>query len=234
MGWSSEILGPLGAAFVECARGHPGDRVLDIGAGYGAASLAALAAGAQVLANDLDEELLEELRLRAGQSLPPEMVARLTLAPARFPRSLRLAQSSLEAVHAANVLHFLTGPQIDRGLHAMARWLRPGGRVFLQAASPYRKPFTAFIPEFERRLAGGERWPGWMEQVRDWSAHRLLGQIPRSLHLLDEQTLVRACREAGLEVERSWLDRSPDLSPTLFLDGRETLAVIAVRRPGGS
>ncbi|MBI5085701.1 MAG: SAM-dependent methyltransferase, partial [Acidobacteria bacterium] len=63
MGWGSEQLSPLSELFVEFCRSSlrgEDQRVLDIGAGYGAATLAALRAGARVIANDLAGEHLEE------------------------------------------------------------------------------------------------------------------------------------------------------------------------------
>ena len=53
MGWSSNTLNELSELFVEDCREHQG-RVLDIGAALGIASLAALEAGARVVANDTD------------------------------------------------------------------------------------------------------------------------------------------------------------------------------------
>jgi polyketide synthase PksL len=233
MGWASLALNPVSVEFAgfcrECAAKDPAALVLDIGAGFGVAALAALRAGVCVVANDLSSSHLDEIALRARQELGAAPSARLTLRAGRFPRDLFFDAGSLAAVHASSVFHFLTGNQLARGLRAIERWLRPGGRLFVQAASPYQAPFEAFIPEYEARRARGERWPGWMERTRDYSTHRLLSQMPGSLHLLDGATLGRAAAEAGLVVERAWLYRRPELSPTIFLDGRESAGLIAVK-----
>lgn len=217
MGWSSERLSELSLAFVEHCRANPALPVLDIGAGYGAATRAALDAGATVIANDLD---LSEI----------EPHPRLTLRAGRFPRDLHFEPASLSAVHAANVFHFLTPRQLAYGLRTIARWLAPQGKLFVQAATPYQAPFAEFIPEYERRVAAGVRWPGWVEKIGHFSSHRKLGQMPASLHLLDDVILARAACDAGLEVERSELYRSTAQSPSLHLDGREHVLLIA-RRP---
>jgi SAM-dependent methyltransferase len=217
MGWSSDQLSPLSALFVEFSRGCEA-AVLDIGAGLGAASMAALAAGATVIANDLDDgplqHLSERLEVRAG----------------RFPRELHFEPESLAAVHASNVFHFLTGNQLESGFRAIARWLQPGGQVFIQAATPFQAPFAAFISEYERRLAAGVKWPGWIPKISVYSSHRQLSQMPRSLHLLDDTILTRTALAAGLGIERAWLFRRADLPATLHLDGRESVALIA-RKP---
>jgi len=220
MGWSSAQLSPLSLQFVGFARTRPGP-VLDIGAGYGAAALAALEAGAEVIAVDLDPAHLETLSRRA----PPG--AKLTARVARFPRDLHFEPGAIAAVHAAGVFHFLTGNQISRGLREIARWLAPGGKVFIQAATPYQAPFARFLGEYECRVRAGVRWPGWMERVSRWCAHRQVGQMPRSVHLLDDAVLRRAAGEAGLAVERAELVPRPDLPAGLRLDGREAVVLVA-------
>lgn len=226
MGWVSKELSELSRAFVAAC--GPGSVVLDIGAAYGPSSLEALRAGAHVIANDLDAGHLAELARRA-EELGPEARSRLEPRPGHFPQELACAEGTLAAVHAANVLHFLTRRQLGRGLRDLARWLRPGGRVYLQAVSPYQQPFAAFIPEFERRRAEGQAWPGWVEKISDWSGHGQLSQMPRSIHLLDDLALRQALEEAGLRVEEIGMRRLRGVSPSLYLDGRESVAAVAVK-----
>ncbi|MBI5085581.1 MAG: class I SAM-dependent methyltransferase, partial [Acidobacteria bacterium] len=201
-------------------------RVLDIGAGYGAATLAALRAGARVIANDLAGEHLEEILIRVPDNDRP----RLACTTGRFPRGLHFEQGTLGAVHASSVFHFLTGRQLEEGLRAIARWLRPGGKLFLQAATPYQAAFAPFIPAFERRIAAGEKWPGWVAKVSEYSSHRQRSQMPRAIHLLDDRILRSAAEDAGLTVERAWLYQRADLPATLRLDGREAVGLVA-RKP---
>ena len=234
MGWISEVLGPVSVLFVEfCAAGFCGQQTpaLDVGAASGTASEAALKAGAWVIANDLDAAPLMELERRVQRDYSESEQARLSIWPGRFPREPQFEAASLGAVHACNVFHFLTGNQLALGVEKAARWLRPGGKLFVQAATPFQAPFKAFLPEFERRIARGEKWPGWVEKIGAYSKHRLLGQMPRSIHLLNERVLARVCSSAGLEVERAWLYRREDLPVSLFLDGRESVGVVA-RKPG--
>lgn len=220
MGWASTELSELSRAFVEFAPQAPGP-VLDIGGAPGFAVRAALAAGAgRAIANDLDAALFTALD-------PGD--PRVTIKPGRFPRALHFEPESLGAIHASSVLHFLTPLQLAEGFRAVARWLRAGGRLFVQGSTPYQAPFESFVEEFERRRAQGQRWPGWLEKAGAYAAHRQMGQMPRSLHLLDEETLARAAREVGLTVERAWLYRRDDFPRTLHLDGRETAALIAAK-----
>jgi 2-polyprenyl-3-methyl-5-hydroxy-6-metoxy-1,4-benzoquinol methylase len=62
---ATEVIAPLGPTLVEAAGIGPGDRVLDVAAGSGNASLPAALAGADVVASDLTPELLETGRQEA-------------------------------------------------------------------------------------------------------------------------------------------------------------------------
>ena len=228
MGWAASSLNQVNQLFVEyCAGGACGEDspAVDIGAAYGLATIAALEAGAWVVANDLDCEHLEELERRTPEALH----VRLRLMAGRFPAGTHFEPGTLGAIHASNVFHFLTGNQLEQGLRAVAQWLRPGGKLFVQAATPYQSPFADFIPEFERRIAAGVKWPGWVEKISKFSQHKKLGVMPPSLHLLDDRVLTALVEAAGLKVEKAWLYQRADFPKELKLDGRESLGLVAVK-----
>lgn len=245
MGWISEQISAQSELFLDfCRAGHCASSesaALDIGTGYGLVAMAALHTGAWVIANDLEPRHLRELERRlkretdgdAGSGTDPVVHdagrSRLTLCPGAFPRGLFFQEGTLGAVHCSNVFHFLTGRQLELGMSRIARWLRPGGKLFVQAATPYRTPFAAFIPEYERRVAAGEKWPGWVEKLSAICTHRQVSMMPRSMHFLDDRVLDRLAVEAGLIVERAWLAAGDDLPADLCLDGRETACLIALK-----
>jgi SAM-dependent methyltransferase len=235
MGWASEQLNDVSTAFVDFCRtgfcSSEESRALDIGAAFGTAAIAALRAGAQVIANDLEAEHLAVLRERvaADAGLGPKALERLRTQPARFPRETWFVEHTIGAVHASNVFHFLTGNQLERGITAISQWLRPGGKLFVHAVTPYQTAFAPFIEEYERRLAAGDRWPGWIPKLSVWSRHKKFGQMPRSIHLLDDIVLRRVADAAGLTVERVWLYRRKDQPVSLCMDGRESVGLIAVK-----
>lgn len=222
-GWTSNVLNELSELFVASAATAQRP-VLDIGAAYGVASLPALAAGATVYANDADPGHLAALEA----ATPPADRPRLHLFPGRFPQDLDFPAASLDAVHASNVLHFLTGDELTAGIANVRRWLAPGGRLFIQAGTPYQQPFQAFIPIFEERLRAGVPWPGWVPDARAISSHKKLSQIPRSLHLLDELTLTNLVEAAGLYVERCRTYCRRDLPKSMHLNGKEGVGLVAV------
>lgn len=221
-GWTSNVLNELSELFVAFAATAQRP-VLDIGAAYGVATHPALAAGAIVYANDSDPTHLAALET----ATPPDHRPRLHLIPGRFPQDLDFPAGSLDAVHASNVLHFLTGDELSVGIANICRWLAPGGRLFIQAGTPYQQPFQAFIPIYEERVRAGEPWPGWIEDARAISTHKKLSQIPRSLHLLDEGTLTNLVVSSGLAVERCWTYCRRDLPKSMHLNGREGVGLVA-------
>lgn len=221
MGWVSGEISELSKAWAEDCRWAGGAPVLDIGSAFGAASLAALRAGATVVANDLDAGHLFELQRLAGPA------ARLILKPGHFPKQIDFEAGSLHSVHISNVAHFLSGKLLEQGIRMIARWLRPGGRLFLQAVTPFQSVFLGFLPEYERRVRSGVRWPGYIPKVSAYARHRQFSQMPRSVHLLDEPVLRRTAREAGLAIERCWYFRRADQPRELLLDGRESVGLIA-------
>lgn len=99
----------------------------------------------------------------------------------------------------------------------------------MQAATPYQGVWAGFAEEYARRVAAGEAWPGMMEKVSAYVAHRQRSQMPRWLHLLDDVVLRREAEGAGFEVERCWLYRRGDLPVGCWLDGRETVGLVGVR-----
>ena len=149
MGWVSGAVSELSEAWVEDCKGAGEGLSLDIGAAFGAACVEVLWMGARVAANDLDEGHLEELRGLAGAG------ARLEVKPGHFPGGLHFEAGSLWSVHMSNVAHFLTGKKLEYGLRLIRRWLRPGGRLYLQAVAPFPAVFARFPPGGGRPGGGG-------------------------------------------------------------------------------
>ncbi len=222
-GWTSSALNEVSEMFVAAC--EPGVVAMEIGAAFGVAVLPALARGAFVVANDLDEGHLQEIWKRCPEADRP----RLRLLPGRFPRNVQHPGASVDVLLASNVLHFLTGPQLCKGIASFAHWLRPGGQLFVQAMTPYVAPFAEFLSEYSRRRAAQQAFPGWIENARAFSRHGLLSQIPRSVHLLDATVLASLFAGPEWVVERCWEYRRRDLSKTMWLDGRESVACVARR-----
>ena len=199
-GFMLDTLDNYSREFAEYA-GSIDEEVLDIGCAYGIATQAALASGAQVLACDMDEGHLEVL----AQETADEMRDRLRTAVGVLPE-VDFPDGSFGAALCSRVLHFLLGEEIRESVSKMYRWLIPGGRLYLVADSPYSGFWFSAAPEYERRKAAGEEWPGFLEDVTQLlpDKKRPDGMLPY-LNPLDADTLSRECQRAGFVIEKAEL-----------------------------
>ena len=225
MGFMTTYLDEFSQEFVEYAAQARGP-ALDIGCAYGNAALPALQRGAQLLANDVDPRHLEIVTARATAA---GLQSRLTLLPGAFPQDLQIAAGSLGAALACRVFHFFDGPQIEQGVRTVAGWLKQGGKFYLVAETPYVGGVKSFIPTYEERRSQGVRWPGFIEDFTQIDPLRSK-DLPKTMHLLDEEVLRRAFEEAGLVVERAHKFARPLFPAGLKLDGRESVGIVG-RKP---
>lgn len=160
-GYMSLSFDPYTQEFLQLCQGQPGLAVLEAGAAYGHASLAALKAGAKVTANDMDPRHLAFLEQRTPLPLRPN----LKLCPGELPQDVDCLPESYDAILCARMLHFLTGEQLKRCLEKFYSWLKTGGRAFLIAETPYLGCYADFIPVYEERKRQGRTWPGLLEDT---------------------------------------------------------------------
>ena len=196
-GFMLEALDDYALSFVDAAAQAPGE-VLDIGCAYGVATLAALERGARVCASDLEPAHLALLE----QRVPPARRASLRTRVGALP-DIDFPPCSFAAILASRVLHFLDGEALPRAVAAFARWLQPGGCVFLVADTPYMPSWSDIVPQYEAAKHAGARWPGYIADFRRYTAKRADGLGPPFLNTLDPDLLARECAAASLHVERA-------------------------------
>ncbi len=121
-------LEPLGQRLVEAAGIQSGQRVLDVAAGTGNASLPAAARGAQVTASDLTPELLEDGRRRAeAQGLQLEWRE-------ADAEHLPFDDGSYDVVMSA--IGAMFAPHHQEAADELVRVCRPGGTIALLCWTP--------------------------------------------------------------------------------------------------
>ncbi len=208
--------------------GSCAEPVLEVGCAYGVATQPALTAGARVVACDLDQRHLDIL----WDETPPDDRDRLEIVQGQLPY-VDFAAEHFGAILCSRVLHFLDGSAIDASVRKMFRWLKPAGRLYLVADTPYGI-WRNFVPTFEAKLARGDRWPGLMIALENWlprsssTANRPI-KGPPFMNLLVPELMVRCCEEAGFRIERSgFIDRS-DFGGLGSMDGRENAGVLAIK-----
>jgi SAM-dependent methyltransferase len=229
MGYMTSSIDPYSQEFVTFAAQNCGPKVgkpaLDIGAAYGVATLEALRAGAQVIANDIEPKHLEILKSRASNLNQTNLI----LKPGAFPNGLELPEESIGALLICRVLHFFNGPQIENAAAQIFKWLTPGGKVFVVAETPYLKNFQTFIPTYEARKKDRHPWPGFIDNVQAIAPDRGVA-LPPTIHFLDPEILTRVFTQAGFVVEKSEVFARPDFPLDLQLDGRESVGLIARKK----
>lgn len=194
-GWMTEALDTYSSDFARYA-GSCGAEVLDIGCAYGVATLTALEHGARVCACDIEPRHLHILTER----VPPRARPRLRAVAGALPE-VDFPAATFGAVLASRVLHFLNGPDIELTVSKMHDWLRPGGRLYLIADTPFTGPWYTEAETYRQRKAAGERWPGLLNDYvnllpagTDPTGH------PEFINPLDPDLLSRTCREAGFDI----------------------------------
>jgi SAM-dependent methyltransferase len=221
-GFMFEVLDAIGEEFIRVA-GESEDEVLDIGCAYGVTTIPALKAGARVTASDMDPGHLEILKSRT----PEEALDRLTLITGLLP-DIDLPENHFGAILCSRVLHFLPGDEIDASVRNMYHWLKPGGRLFLIADTPWGI-WRNFIPTWEDNVAKGKRWPGHMPKPINFLPFEPSGDDvgPELMNLLAPDLLQRTCEEAGFVVDEAVYVNRIDFGEKGRMDGRENCALVA-------
>lgn len=218
--------------FVEYAA-KQSEPVLEVGAAYGLATIKALAAGAKVIANDIDKKQLDILE----EQTPDEYLDRLTLMPGSFPEDLQFKSSSLAGVLASNVLHFFDGNKLEKAVQKLYNWLKPDAKVFITTLAPtsylvnYAKPLISI---YEENLKSGKKWPGYITGIKNSFMQEPALQgfaqyVPDIIHLLEPKVLSRLFKQVGFTIEVATTFERPWIQSEMKLDGIEYAAVIAVK-----
>ena len=124
---ASDVVGDLGPVLVEASGITSGEKVLDVAAGSGNASIPAAQAGAEVVASDLTPELLEAGRTLAGDRLS------ITWEEGDA-EALPYQDSSFDAV--ISCLGAMFAPHHQDAADELVRVCRPDGRIGLLSWTP--------------------------------------------------------------------------------------------------
>lgn len=224
-GWTSSIPNPITCRFIEFVKGLDNPSVIDIGAGYGVASIPAMEAGAYVIVNEIERSQLDQI---ATQSKTKQLEQHCEFLMAALPNLPDV--NALDAVHASNVLHFLTGNELEQAAKWMCRNLKPGGKAFLQVQSPWCGQLHAFLPEYLERKASGLKWPGEINNAPRYAVEEIRHMMSDFTHVLEAEIVSKVFQDAGFAIEYADYYTRPGLPDVCKFDGRENLGVIAVKK----
>jgi ubiquinone/menaquinone biosynthesis C-methylase UbiE len=125
---AAELIPELGPALVQAAGVRPGDRILDVAAGSGNASIPAAEAGAIVTASDLTPELFD-----AGRRIAAQRGVDLEWVEADA-EALPFADNGFDIVLSCVGVMF--APHHQAAADELIRVVRPGGRIALISWTP--------------------------------------------------------------------------------------------------
>ncbi len=154
-----EVVGDLGPVLVEAAGIAPGQRVLDVAAGSGNASIPAALTGAEVVASDLTPELFP-----AGEQAAAEAGVRLDWREADA-EALPFADGEFDAV--LSCLGVMFAPHHQASADELVRVTRPGGTIGLLSWTPggfIGQMFATMKPYAPPPPAGASPPPLWGDE----------------------------------------------------------------------
>ena len=224
MGYMFNEISNYGREFINFSKNSI-EPVLDIAAAFGTITLPLLESGAKnVIANDLDIRHLESLK----EKTPIHLRDRLQIIAGHFPNSIDFPKNYFHSVMLSHVMHFLTGEEVIAGLEKVYTWLKPGGKVFIVAGTPYVGIVKRFIPEFKKRKLEGMKWPGIVEDLSLYQ-HARCSDLPEWMNYLDDDILLEVLSSVGFMVDKISLFARPDFPVDMQLDGKENVGAIATK-----
>lgn len=191
---ATEVVAGLGPALVDAVGVRPGERVLDVAAGSGNASIPAALAGGDVVASDLTPELLDAGRREADRR-------GVTLAwEEADAEALPYPDDAFDVVLSCVGVMF--APRHAVAARELTRVARPGGRIGLVAWTPggfIGQMFAAMKPYAPTPPPGVQPPPLWGDEqhVRD-----LLGDRVTDVRV--ERRLLRVTTFASAEEFRDY------------------------------
>ena len=167
---ASDVVGALGPILVEATKVGRGDRVLDVAAGAGSASIPAARTGASVVASDLTPELLDNGR-RQAEALGVDVTWRQADAEA-----LPFADGEFDAV--LSCIGVMFAPHHQASADELVRVCRPGGTIGLVSWTPdgfIGQMFATMKPYAPPPPPGSQPPPLWgrEDHVRDLLGDRV-------------------------------------------------------------
>lgn len=210
-------------------------KVLEIGAGLGYASIAALKNGAEVFCNDIEPLNLAFIENKYKASINfDEYIScskNLNLLPGSFPEELQaLPPSSFDAILISRVLHFFSGEKIHAALKLIFKLLKSQGRIYIICETPYLKNWVKFIPEYELRVQNNVEWPGEISNPSQFESSGRSASLPELVHWFTKEAMENALLKNNFKIlASSYINRINQFPSDLLLDGRESLGIEAIK-----
>ena len=228
-------------ATLEFLKYAKGKSVLEIGGTYGSVMLTALheSKATKYALSDLDERHLFIAAKRLAEKINENKLSNDSANQVQFIQADITNARDInnigvyEAIFVGRVLHFLTPEKLEITIKHLFLLLKSAGRVFIVGITPYVKRYESFIPEYERRVAAGEKNPGFVQSLqaylnRDATTESQCENIAdEPFFFLDDKVLRSTFEKNGFRVIESSMKPLSYASTSWALDGRENVILIA-------
>jgi hypothetical protein len=219
-GYMRNFLCPVSQKFAGQEFSHA-DRLLEIGSGIGAVLKTLIANGAKhIWAVDNEPQHLNYARQLLTPVLMEHRDVELTLVCDSLPELTALNTASFRSILCAQVLQYMKPDEFVRALARLRGLLASGGNLYITVGTPKLRVYQGFAEEYDRRVAAGDRFPGYMDPRK----YHPMGanHNPGFFLFFDPPVLAARVAECGFKI-----------SDSFFMDGanqeRGQAAVIAVK-----
>jgi hypothetical protein len=152
-----------------------------------------------------------------------------------FPEATTFPADSFDAILIANVLHFFPPAKLENAIIKISDLLVDGGCVFTSVITPYVNKFKSFIEEYEHKLAKGEDWPGYVDNLQKYANETLTTKEnyqnlkDKPFNFLSSALLKRVFLEHNFEIIQAYDSPLSYESAEWQLDGRENSGLVACK-----
>lgn len=192
----------------------PSDAYLDIGCGAGSQSYELLKKGATVVMNDPDARSLDLFKIAASELIPKDELNRaVNFNYGFFPEATKdLPDASFDGIVCNHVMHYTNPEQIQAMFAEMYRLLKPGGRIHIDAISPYHSYLFQFATALALdKMQKGEEWPSeltdtnqiFTEETGLNADYNTARHLPPYMHPQFSEVLAREASKAKLTIIES-------------------------------
>jgi len=208
------------------------NRVLEIGCAYGISVLPILnLEKVTVHAVDLSDDHLKILKSK----LTPNQNYYFMPTISEFPINTHYEDNFFDAIHISNVLHFIKGEHFNLALEKCFNWLKPQGKIFVNTCALYLPYFTNFIPTYKNRKKAGIKWPGEIDNFKDFipkdAPQSQIDAEPDFIHLFTKEDLDTHFKNAGFTIEESCYFTLENADYLKYADDAKSMIGIVASKP---
>jgi len=180
------------------------DVFLEVGCGLGAAIQRQIVCGIKnIIGVDSEAKHLAAVKILLKEKLLSYPDVHCRLICDSLPHLKRLKADSFRSILCAQTLHYLKPKDFETALARFHELLKKDGTLYITMGSPYLEVYQGFADEYAKRFAAGDRFPGYMEDVKRWHPQGIGHNLGFFL-FFDPVALERIVSEFGFKVQRSF------------------------------